>query len=79
MVTGPKPTAWSDLSINVGVLALTVACWLYVAAGIGCVLTSGHWIHGSWSDALGVIRNPSTPAAAFADSAGVPGPVLFWT
>jgi type IV secretory pathway TraG/TraD family ATPase VirD4 len=78
MVNGRRPADWTDLATGAVVAALAIAGWLYVAAGVGCLLTSGHWLRGSWSEALGVIWNPSSPSAAFKDSAGVPGPFLFW-
>lgn len=65
------------LIVGAGVL-LSCAGVFYVAGGLACLLTTGHWVTSPWIDALWVVLHPGNPAKAFGLTAAQIGPVSYW-
>ncbi|WP_327640830.1 TraM recognition domain-containing protein [Kribbella sp. NBC_00482] len=65
------------LIAGAGVL-LSCAGVFYVAGGLACLLTTGHWVTSPWIDALWVVLHPGSPAEAFGLTAAQIGPVSYW-
>ncbi|TDX04038.1 type IV secretory system conjugative DNA transfer family protein [Kribbella sp. VKM Ac-2566] len=66
------------LIAGAGVL-LSCAGVFYVAGGLACLLTTGHWVTSPWIDALWVVLHPGNPAAAFGLTTAQIGPVSYWS
>ncbi|WBQ08708.1 TraM recognition domain-containing protein [Kribbella sp. CA-293567] len=51
---------------------------LYLAGGLGCLVTTGRWVDSAWIDALGVPLHPGNPAAAFGLERDELPPTTYW-
>lgn len=73
----PPRDFYETLIAGAGVL-LSCAGVFYVAGGLACLLTTGHWVTSPWIDALWVVLHPGSPAEAFGLTAAQIGPVSYW-